>query len=211
MKLKGKKLAMLIIGVIMFSLFMYASPAKVNNAKEEIQKTKAFFVDSVLNQKSLFELDSVQKRDSIMNHLIAEVDDYISKQSPKANKTIAESIVKHGLNYDIDICFIMSQTQIETNFGVAGVGRESSRRSLFGVVKKRYLSYDAAIEDYSKILRKSYLVKGRTEHDLMKNYVTGSGLRYASATDYEAKLSKTYKTIVKRTNIEELQKQLENV
>ena len=198
MKLKVKKLAMLFLCIMAFSLLVMGNP------NIERKKPELITIEDIVT-------DTISQRDSIVTQLIDEVDRYIKKQSPNANKTIAESIVKHGLNYDIDICFIMSQTQIETNFGVAGVGRESSRRSLFGVIKKKYSSYDEAIEAYSKLLRKSYLVKGRTEHDLMKNYVTGGGYRYASATDYEVKLSKAYRIIVNRTNIEELQKQLENV
>ena len=78
-------------------------------------------------------------------------------------------------------------------------------------IKKKYHSYDVAIEDYSKLLKKSYLVKGRTEQDLMKNYITGSGYRYASDKDYEVRLTRTYNKIKNSTKIYELQQQLKLV
>ena len=202
MKLKGKKLVMFIFGIALFSgVIAYASGNFAKYAHTE--KITELPKKEVVNIMSL--------RDSIKKQLIDEINIYLKKQSPNAHPTIASSIVNHGLNYGIDICFIMGQTQIETNFGVAGVGRESSRRSLFGVVKKKYHSSDAAIEDDSKLLKNSYLVKGRTEQDLMKNYITGSGYRYASDKDYEVRLTRTYNKIKNSTKIYELQQQLKLV
>ena len=104
---------------------------------------------------------------------------------------------------------MMAQTAIETGFGTAGAGRPSSRHSLFGVCK-RYSNYDKAVEDYCKLLRKSYLGKRKTEYDLMKNYVTLGGDRYAASRGYEQKLSKEYKRIRNKTQIYELWKELKN-
>ena len=202
MKLKGKKLVMFIFCIALFSgVIAYAA----GNFAKTIYTTE---IKELPKQKVI---NNVSLRDSIKKQLIDEINIYLKKQSPNAHPTIASSIVNHGLNYEIDICFIMGQTQIETNFGVAGVGKESSRRSLFGVIKKKYHSYDAAIEDYSKLLKKSYLVKGRTEQDLMKNYITGSGYRYASDKDYEVRLTRTYNKIKNSTKIYELQQQLKLV
>ena len=140
--------------------------------------------------------------------LIAEVDKYISSRTKgKHDSRLAEYIVEHALNYNIDICFMMSQTQIETNYGVAGIGRASSKRSLFGVISRRYSNYNDAVEDYCKILQKSYLVKGRTEKDLMKNYVNKNGHRYAGSRTYEVKLSKQYKVLTSTTKISSLEKE----
>ena len=118
-------------------------------------------------------------------------------------------LVEYSLKYDIDLCFMMAQTSIETGFGTAGAGKPTSRHSLFGVCK-RYSNYDKAVEDYCKLLRKSYLGKRKTEYDLMKNYVTLGGDRYAANRGYEQKLSKEYKCIRNRTQIYELWKELKN-
>ena len=150
-------------------------------------------------------VNTVSTKDSIQNMIVSEVNAYLQKQSPRAHKFIPKYLVQAGLNNNIDICFMMAQTQIETNFGTEGAGREKSRRSLFGVAVRKYNNYEAAINDYCKILQKSYLGKGRTEKHLMTKYVTHGGARYASDPKYEAELSKTYKNIIKKTNIHSLQ------
>jgi flagellum-specific peptidoglycan hydrolase FlgJ len=102
---------------------------------------------------------------------------------------------------------MMAQTKLETGFGTMGAGRPTSRHSLFGV-NRRYSDYNSAIEDYCILLRKSYLGETKTEHDLMKNYVTLSGRRYAANRRYEIELSAEYKKIKNNTQIYELWKEL---
>ena len=150
-------------------------------------------------------VDTAIIKDSIAEQLISEVEEYLKKQSPNAHKFISKYLVQAGLNHNIDICFMMAQTQLETNFGTVGVGRESSRRSLFGIAARRYVDYESATNDYCKLLHKRYLKKGRTEKHLMTKYVTHSGARYAGNPNYEAELSRTYKDIVRKTNIRTLQ------
>jgi flagellum-specific peptidoglycan hydrolase FlgJ len=151
------------------------------------------------------------KLDSIKFELILSVSEYIKNQAPKCHDSIPYYLVEHALNYDIDLCFMMSQTQLETNFGTLGAGRETSKRSLFGVhiypntPFKGYPNYNIAIESYCKLLKKSYLVKGRDEHFLMNNYINISGNRYAGSSEYEVHLKYAYRNIRKNTNIEDLQ------
>ena len=147
----------------------------------------------------------ISPKDSIKNQLIEQVENYIYKSFPKTHKTIPTSIVEIGLEKNVDILFMMAQTQIETSFGTAGAGRESSRRSLFGVAKRKYSSYNDAIDDYVALLKKSYLAMGRTEQDLMRRYTTVSGYKYAGNPNYEAELRNTYSIIKKRTDIKKLQ------
>lgn len=166
--------------------------------------------DTIIEVVDTMELKRLQK-DSIKNELIISVGEYIKRKAPKSHDSIPTYIVEHALVYDIDLCFMMSQTELETNFGTTGAGRETSKRSLFGVhiypgtPFKGYKNYDVAIEDYCKLLRRSYLVKGRDEHYLMKNYINGSGNRYAAAGRYEASLRANYKTIKSTTDIDRLQ------
>lgn len=149
----------------------------------------------------------INEKDTIKKNLISEVERYIKNIAPNAHHTIPEHLVSHCLEHDVDICFVMAQTQNETNFGTLGAGRETSRRSLFGVYKKSYTDYKTAISDYFHILKRSYLVKGKTEHDLMRNYVNGRGARYASDRNYESHLRVSYTRIKNNTNIHKLQKQ----
>ncbi len=102
---------------------------------------------------------------------------------------------------------MMAQTQIETCYGTTGAGRESSRRSMFGVIQKRYPNYEDAINHYCEVLKKYYLVKGKTEQHLMTKYVTGTGGRYAGNPRYEIELRTAYNHIKRTTNIYSLQEE----
>ena len=176
---------------------LLASPMKItpNGYKEETK----ILIDSVATAPS------INVSDSIKNKLIKEAENYIFSRFPKANKKLPTYIVENGLEHDIDILFMMAQTKIETSFGTAGAGRETSRRSLFGVANRRYTSYENAIEDYIAILKKSYLTKGRTEVHLMNKYTTTNGGRYAANPNYESELKGAYSEINKKTNIKQLQ------
>jgi hypothetical protein len=151
------------------------------------------------------ETPSVNPRDSIKNELLLEVENYIYSNFPKTNEEIPTAIVENGLEQDIDIMFMMAQTQRETSFGTAGIGRETSKRSLFGVVSRRYGTYNAAVVDYISILKKWYLTRGRTEQHLMQRYITSGGGRYAKDPYYESKIRETYAYIKRKTNIRKLQ------
>ncbi len=149
--------------------------------------------------------DTIHKKQQIKDKLIVEVSKYVKNQAPRTNQFIPKYIVQAGLTHDIDICFMLAQTQIETTFGTAGAGRSTSRRSLFGVASKRYSNYETAISDYCAILKKSYLVKGKTEKHLMTKYVTSRGARYANNPNYEVELRKAYNNIKMTTSIYHLQ------
>lgn len=136
---------------------------------------------------------------------------YINKQAPKAHNDLPKYLLDAALEYDIDLCFMMAQTQLETNFGTLGAGREKSRRSLFGVYMKKYTSYEYAIDDWCNLLNKSYLGKGRTEEHLMNSYTSHSGKRYAENPSYEISLKSTYKSIVKSTGLKQMQTELKNM
>ncbi|MBR6907405.1 glucosaminidase domain-containing protein [bacterium] len=164
---------------------------------------------------SLYELDSVMlykmtqnfKRDSIKNELINETDRYISSITKKAYDNLPRFLVENALVYNIDIMFMLAQTQIETTFGTAGAGRETSRRSLFGIALKKYADYENAIIDYCEVLKKWYLTKGRTEQHLMNRYTTTGGARYAGNPNYENELRNTYNRISRITKLKNLQEE----
>ena len=146
-------------------------------------------------------------KESIIESLNKEAITFVKKYYPNCPDIISTYIVKKGLEHDIDICFMLAQTQLETSFGKAGIGRSSSRHSLFGVERRHYSNYVEAINDYVKLLKTSYLVKGRTEQNLLKNYVNKGGYRYAGNPNYEVSLRKYYNTICNVTKIKSLQNQ----
>ena len=153
------------------------------------------------------EVNNNPTKESIIESINKEAITFVKKYYPNCHDIIPTYIVKKGLENDIDICFMLAQTQLETSFGKAGIGRTSSRHSLFGVEKRHYSNYVDAINDYVKLLKTSYLVKGRTEQNLLKNYVNKGGYRYAGNPNYEVSLRKYYNTICNVTKIKSLQNQ----
>lgn len=201
-KFKRILLCALLISLPLIQSFNGKANDNVNNMVEMCIKTDTVKLDST-TISNVIAINN--EKDSIKNELIDEVERYIFNNYPKTHKDVPSLIVENGLEHNVDILFMMAQTQQETGYGTMGAGRESSRRSLFGVAVRRYNDYEKAVEDYIRILKKSYLTKGRTEQHLMQRYVTTSGARYASDRKYEITLRKTYNNISKQTKIKELQ------
>ena len=110
----------------------------------------------------------------------------------------------------------MAQGTLESHFATKGVGGKIN--SIFnvcvydniktgsGVSKNyRYPHPDDSIEPYLKLLRDSYLVDGKTESDLLINYVNKHGQRYATYPHYEKQMASIMKRIKTTTKIDSLQ------
>lgn len=193
--------------LLTFTLAFMVFGSAININCTNSNETRPDTLELVQPVENIAKVDTIAIRDSIKNAIVMEVTKYLKTQSPTSHKFIPKYLVEKGLVHDIDICFMMAQTQIETNYGTLGAGREVSRRSLFGVAVRRYSNYENAVDDYCKLLKKSYLGNHKTEKHLMTKYVTLRGARYASNPNYEAHLSKTYRDITQRTNILELQQE----
>lgn len=177
-----------------------------NNSYNHINSDKIYDVNDIN-----IETPVNKEYDSTYAAVLKVTANYINKQAPKAHNDLPKYLLDAALEYDIDLCFMMAQTQLETNFGTLGAGREKSRRSLFGVYTKKYTSYEYAIDDWCNLLHKSYLGKGRTEEHLMNSYTSHSGKRYAKNPSYEISLKSTYKSIVKSTGLKQMQTELKNM
>lgn len=151
---------------------------------------------------------TVSQDDSLLFASVYKYTSQVSKRSYTEKQTIVKTIINEALENDIDICFILAQGTIETHLGTTGIGK--TRKSIFGVYKT-YASYERCIKDYIRILKKSYLVRGRTEQHLMTRYTTAQGHRYAGDRSYERRLRKTYNKITRNTNIDELQLKFKNL
>lgn len=139
------------------------------------------------------------------NQLAIEVDNYISSVAPKANID-AFLMVDLCWQYGVDIRFVLAQGQIESHFATKGTaartlsifnvgaydGHSASRqkRNGFG-----YSDPNDSIEPYLQLITNEYMVDGKTESDLMQNYVNRLGMRYASNPRYERMLRSVYKRI----------------
>lgn len=178
-----------------------------NNSYNHINSNKIYDVNDINIETPIIN----KEYDSTYAAVLKATANYINKQAPKAHNDLPKYLLDAALEYDIDLCFMMAQTQLETNFGTLGAGREKSRRSLFGVYTKKYTSYEYAIDDWCNLLHKSYLGKGRTEEHLMNSYTSHSGKRYAENPSYEISLKSTYKIIVKSTGLKQMQTELKNM
>ena len=141
--------------------------------------------------------------------LINEVQNYITQIAPTSNLR-GYALVEECEKYGVDICFALSQAEIESHFGTKGVA--SKLNSVFNVgiydgktaeeIDNKYkFDYpNESIEPYLKLLNERYLVN-KTEQDLMKKFVDINGNRYASNQNYENMISDKYKYITENTKI----------
>lgn len=147
----------------------------------------------------------MEEYEEARNQLAIEVDNYISSVAPKANID-PFLMIDLCAEYDVDIRFVMAQGQVESHFATKGTaartlsvfnvgaydGHSASRqcRNGFG-----FSDPNESIEPYLKLITNEYMVNGKTESDLMNNYVNGLGMRYASNPKYESMLRSVYKRI----------------
>ena len=151
--------------------------------------------------------------------LTREVQAYIDKVAPTSNIR-GYAIVDECEKYNVDICFVLAQAEIESHFGTKGLG--SKFNNVFNVdvhdkvkgkkdMNKKYIYQypNESIEPYLQLLTNKYLVN-KLESDLLIKYVDINDSRYATDIDYEAKLRSKYNSIVDNTNIVKLQGMVRN-
>lgn len=152
------------------------------------------------------------------HQLVNEVQNYITSIAPSSNLR-GYAIVEECEKYNVDICFVLAQGEIESHFGTKGIAAKIN--SVFNVgiydglsiqeISGKYkCDYpNESIEPYLKLLNERYLVN-KTEQDLMKKFVDKDGKRYASNPNYEIMVSERYKFITENTKIIELYNQVKN-
>ena len=166
-----------------------------SNKSSHLNDTISIIDSTRLLTSTLTSNDTVTAVPDSLSQLFAKTLDYVSQVSKRScteREEIAKEIFNIALENNIDIHFILAQGTIETHLGTTGIGK--SRHSIFGVYRT-YPSYTDCIRDYARILKKSYLVKDRTEHDLMRRYVTIGGARYAGNPNYERELTQQYRRV----------------
>lgn len=161
-------------------------------------------------------IESVDSTMIYRDSLINEINIYMNSYAP-GNRLSAEHIVDSCAKYNIDIVFVLAQGHLESGFGTQGIASKTNSvwnvGSFDGYTSDKiirsgrgYKHPDYSIGPYINLLRTRYLVNGKTEEDLMKNFVSGSGHRYASSTKYERQLKYLHNKIKKETNINTLYK-----
>lgn len=149
--------------------------------------------------------------------IVSEVDNYIDKIAPK-NDIDSELLFDLCVKYNIDIRFVIAQGQIESHFATKGTAKKT--KSIFNVgaydghsaarQTRNGFGFDNAndsIEPYLILLTNDYLVNGKTEYNMMQNYVNYLGKRYASNPNYERMLKSVFNKINTTTNLDILLKE----
>lgn len=126
-------------------------------------------------------------------------------------------ILRQCEKYNVDLFFVLAQGQIESHFGTKGMALRTN--SVFNVYaydgytyeqinkKGKYPHPDLSIEPYLRLLTERYLVNGKTEMDLMNNYVDKYDKRYASSEEYEFKLTTSYQQYITNKELMDCYKQ----
>lgn len=148
--------------------------------------------------------------------LAVEVDRYIQKVAP-GSVLSSLKLIDLCSEYNVDLRFVLVQGHVESHFGTKGTAAKTN--SVFNVgaydghsaerQKKNGFAYahpDQSVKPYLKLLNGYYLV-GKTEFDLMQNYISVNGQRYATNPEYEVLLQEKFHNIDKIANITEIYNQ----
>lgn len=158
--------------------------------------------------------------DSVRICLVNEVNDYINKASKNKSTLDGSIVVDKCLEYDIDLCFVLAQGEIESHFGTEGLARKTN--SVFNVLafdghsyseishNGKYNHPNNSVEPYLSLLRNCYLVDGKTEYDMLNEFVNNQGKRYASSKTYEINLKNKRNKIINNTDIDNKYRVLKN-
>jgi hypothetical protein len=180
------------------------------NKQDILQSDKDVLIQTVLNGgKSAEEIRLAAERDSIYNAKVKAVDEYMkyaldnqgfSEQSTRLN---AETLVRACDSNGFDLPFVMAAAHLESCFGATR--RAQLTNSVFsegcwdnGKNKVRYSDPNESVYGYIDLLKRSYLVNGKTLKDLLipGKFVNGIGKRYASDKNYERKLKNVRNRII---------------
>ena len=148
---------------------------------------------------------------------VNSINNYIKSIAPSSSLN-GISIFESCDEYNIDIVFVLTQAQIESSFGTAGVAaKTNSVWNVFAYDGKNandmiadghgYKHPDQSIRPYLQLLKDKYLVKNKTELDLLQNYINNTGHRYASDKEYESRMQALYKSIKESTDIDKYYKE----
>lgn len=191
---------------IMFIITILAVAQFISDKhKEQYHKYTNYEVYEEINQL---------RYDSLLLALSDAVDTYIAKVSNGMSALSGLVVVKRCIEYDVDICFVLAQGEQESHFGTQGLARKTN--SVFNVFafdgheynqinhNGKYSHPNDCVEPYLRLLKRDYLVNGKTEYDLLNKYVNKNGARYASAATYEQSLTDNITKIKNSTEIDTL-------
>lgn len=160
----------------------------------------------------IFQETNHLRYDSLKLDLSNKVDQYIAQVSGNSSALNGLVIVDHCIENDIDLCFVLAQGEQESHFGTQGIARKTN--SVFNVYAFDGKDYNAINKDgkyahpndcvkpYIILLKRDYLIDGKTEYDMLNEYINKNGARYASSETYEKDLLEKITKIKTSTEID---------
>lgn len=178
--------------VIMDSPIMYA-----NDISEAMvyQKNQQEILKDLLDSELTLYNDSIETMKDILTD---EVWGYISRFHPKS-KMNPRHIVEECLRTDFDIPLLLSQARLESQFGK----RTGGSNSCFGVISRKYETYDESVTDYIRIMQKHYMITRTPEQLIESRFCMEKNPKYKYASDpnYSKTIGSLRTNIIKSTNI----------
>lgn len=200
-------LTVVIISIIGIAVFIPVQCNAVQSDKQEDLHEDLQRYDNAID----FDYNH-KKIDSLRIEIIEEIDSYITSIAPN-HKIDAERLFGLCDIYCVDVRLVLAQGQIESHYATAGTAKKTN--SIFNVgafdghsasrqCKNGFCfnNPNESIEPYLILLTNSYLVNGKTEQDLMNNFVNYKGMRYASSKTYEKAIKRTYNKINRTTKLD---------
>ena len=195
-------LSLALILIISMSIVIPVTCNAIKNDKAE----------EILDYYDTIDYDRNKKLDSLRVEIINEIDNYMTSIAPK-HEVDASWLFGMCDIYCVDVRLALAQGQIESHYATAGTAKKT--KSIFNV--GAYDGHSASrqckngfcfnnpnesIEPYLILLTEKYLVNGKTEQDLMNNFVNYKGMRYASSKTYEKAIKSTYNKINRTTKLD---------
>lgn len=168
-----------------------------NDISETIvyQKNQQEVLKDHLDSELTLYNDSIETMKGILTD---EVWGYISKFHPKS-KMNPRHIIEECLRADFDIPLLLSQARLESQFGK----RTGGSKSCFGVISRRYKTYDESVTDYISIMQKHYIITRTPEQLIDSRFCMEKNRKYKYASDpnYSKTIGSLRTNIIKSTNI----------
>ena len=169
----------------------------------QLSKPKSDFWYAIYQERT--ELKYWSSKDS----LVAAIDNYIITTAPESTVD-GLFLLNKCQEYNVDLVFVLAQATLESNFGTTGMAKKTNSvfnigaydgKSIYAISSKyKYENPNLSIDPYLTLLNDSYL-DGKSEEELLNNFVNKHGKRYASYKNYEKELQIIIKKIEDNTDI----------
>lgn len=169
----------------------------------QLSKPKSDFWYAIYQERT--ELKYWSSKDS----LVAAIDNYIITTAPESTVD-GLFLLNKCQEYNVDLVFVLAQATLESNFGTTGMAKKTNSvfnigaydgKSIHAISSKyKYENPNLSIDPYLTLLNDSYL-DGKSEEELLNNFVNKHGKRYASYKNYEKELQIIIKKIEDNTDI----------